>query len=102
MLFEEKIIVKNKNANQVIDALTSYPESSVKYNIFIQDLLRSNLLNESLIVSRRAVEFNPNAVSAWALIFVNPAASDQERIKAKDEILRLDPLNREVFSYKFK
>lgn len=94
--------VKNKNANQVIEALTSYPESSVKYNIFIQDLLRSNLLNESLIVSRRAVEFNPNAVSAWALIFVNPAASDQERIKAKDEILRLDPLNREVFSYKFK
>ena len=94
--------VKNKDANQLINALTLYPESSVKYNIFIQELLRSNLLEQSLEVSRRAIKFNPNAVSAWALIFINPKAPLNERIQAKTEILRLDPLNTEVFDYKLE
>ena len=94
--------VKNKDANQLINALTLYPESSIKYNIFIQELLRSNLLEQSLEVSRRAIKFNPNAVSAWALIFINPKAPLNERIQAKTEILRLDPLNTEVFDYKLE
>lgn len=99
---ELMIGVKNKDANLVINALTSYPESSVKYNIFIQELLRSGLLDQSLQLSRRAAEFNPNAVSAWALIFVNPKAQKEERLNAKSEILRLDPLNTEVYNYKLE
>jgi hypothetical protein len=68
--------------------------------LFTQELLKSNLPKQALEMGRSAVRFNPNAVSGWALIFVNPEAPLSERLKAKKEILRLDPLNMEVFKYK--
>ena len=91
-----------KNGDMVIAALTSYPESSVRYNVFTQEFLKSNLLPQAVDLGRKAISFNPNAVSAWALIFINPQAPLEERIRARDEILRLDPLNTEVFKYKLE
>ena len=91
-----------KNGDMVMSALTAYPESSVKYNVFTQEFLKSNLLPQALELGREAVKFNPNSVSAWALVFVNPQAPLEERVKARDEILRLDPLNTEVFKFKLE
>jgi len=91
-----------KNGDMVMSALTAYPESSVKYNVFTQEFLKSNLQPQAVDLGRKAVKFNPNSVSAWALIFVNPQAPLEERIKAREEILRLDPLNTEVFKFKLE
>jgi O-antigen ligase len=92
--------VESKDAMLVMSSLNKFPQSSVKYNLFTQELLKSNLPKQALEMGRSAVRFNPNAVSGWALIFVNPEAPLSERLKAKKEILRLDPLNMEVFKYK--
>jgi O-antigen ligase len=91
-----------KNGDMVMNALTAYPESSVKYNVFTQEFLKSNLFPQAVDLGRKAISFNPNAVSAWALIFVNPQAPLEERTRARSEILRLDPLNTEVFKYKLE
>jgi O-antigen ligase len=91
-----------KNGDMIIEAVTAYPESSVRYNVFTQEFLKSNLLPQALDLGRKAVKFNPNAVSAWALVFINPQAPLEERIRARDEILRLDPLNTEVFKFKLE
>jgi O-antigen ligase len=92
--------LQNRNANQIMRAMTAYPESSVRYNIFTQELFKSNLLPQALEMGRAAINFNPDSVSAWALVFVNPQAPAEERKKAMAEILRLDPLNTEVFKVK--
>ena len=63
--------------------------------------MRSNLPIEALDVARSAVKFNQNAPSAWGLLLVNPSAPVEERQKAKEQILRLDPLNTEVLAFKF-
>ena len=89
------------NADLVVQAVKSYPESVSKYNLIGQELLRSNLPILALDVARSAVEFNPNAPSAWGLVLVNQSAPVEERQKAKEQILRLDPLNTEVFAFKF-
>lgn len=103
-LFKSDILLKQgireRNANIIMKALISYPESSTKYNVFVQELFKSNLLPQALEIGRAAASFNPNAVSAWAIIFVNPQAPMEERLEAKKQILRLDPLNTEVLSYK--
>lgn len=91
-----------KNGDMIIESVTAYPESSVRYNVFTQELLKSNLLPQALELARKAVEFNPNSVSAWALLFINPQAPLEERIRAREEILRLDPLNTEVFKFKLE
>jgi hypothetical protein len=94
--------MQSKDGAEVMRALTMYPESSVKYNLFTQELLKSNLPQQALEMGRAAIKFNPNAVSAWALIFVNPQAPISERLKARSEIIRLDPFNTEVYKYKLE
>ena len=97
-----KIGLALKNGDMIMKAVTAYPESSVRYNVITQEFLKSNLLPQALDLGRKAVSFNPNAVSAWALVFINPQAPLEERIRARDEILRLDPLNTEVFKFKLE
>lgn len=91
-------VIANKtgNASLAIESAKSYPESVIRYSRIGQDLLRSNLLLEALDLGRSAVKFNPNAPSAWGLILVNTSAPLEERIRAKNEILRLDPFNKEL------
>jgi hypothetical protein len=84
-----------------IQSAKSYPESSIRYSRIGQEFIKSNMPGPALELARTAVEFNPNAISAWALILVNNTATLEERVRAKNEILRLDPFNKEVKSLMF-
>lgn len=92
--------IRTGNGNLAIVAAKSYPESVIRYSRIGIALLNSGLYYQSLDVARSAVKFNPNAVSAWVLILVNESAPLSERQKAKNEILRLDPFNKEVMQFK--
>ena len=87
------------DANLVIKATTSYPESTVRYSLIGQELLTSGLTQQSLELARAGIEFNPNSPGLWALILVNPNAQKDERLVAKERILELDPLNKEVQNF---
>jgi O-antigen ligase len=88
--------IRTGDGNLAIVAAKSYPESVIRYSKIGSTLLTSGLYPQSLDVARSAVKFNPNAISAWILILVNESAPISERQKAKNEILRLDPFNKEV------
>jgi hypothetical protein len=64
--------------------------------------LDSGLPAPALYLAQKAVEFNPNAVSLWALILINPSASLEDRQASKERILELDPLNKEVKNFIIK
>ena len=100
---DNMFLVANKtgNANLAIQSALSYPESTIRYARVGQELLRSNLLPQALDLGRRAVAFNPNAPSAWALVLLNNSAPLNERIEAKKQILRLDPYNKEIRDVNF-
>jgi hypothetical protein len=89
------------NANLAVQSALSYPQSSIRYSRIGQELIKSNLPAPALELARSAVKFNPNAISAWALLLVNGTATLEERIKAKDEILRLDPYNKDMKTINF-
>jgi len=92
-------------ANKTGDALLalksakSYPESTVRYSRIGQALIDSNLAVQSLDLARSAVAFNPNAPSAWAMLLLNNSATYDERVRAREEVLRLDPFNEEVRAF---
>jgi len=90
------------NGDLLIKAATSFPESVVKYSQASRALLESGLPAPSLSLARSAVAFNSNSVALWALILVNPSAPLEERVKARDVILKLDPLNIEVRDFKIQ
>jgi hypothetical protein len=92
--------MRTGNGDLAIKSTTSYPESVLRYSVMSRALLDSKLPEQALYLARSAVEFNPNAVSAWVLILINPSAPINERESARSEILKLDPLNKEVKEYK--
>jgi len=91
--------MQKRDANLVIKATTSYPESTVRYSLIGQELLRSGLNVQALELARSGVKFNPNSAALWSLILVNPSATLNERINAKSKIIELDPLNNEVRNF---
>jgi len=87
------------DANLVMRATTSYPESTLRYSLISRELLDSGLSQQSLELARAGVEFNPYSAGLWALILVNPSAQISEKLEAKERILELDPLNVEVKNF---
>jgi len=88
-----------RDALLAVKAAKHYPESVVRYNLLGTDLYQSKLFDLSLEIGRSAVEFNPNSYQTWILILVNPNASLDERITAKNNLLRIDPFNRIIQEY---
>jgi O-antigen ligase len=90
------------NGDLAISAAKQYPESVLRYQIITRELLNSGLSSQALDLARSAVKFNPNSANLWALIVINPIAPIADRVEAKAEILKLDPLNKEVIDYVIK
>lgn len=88
--------LNTRNANIVINAVDSYPRSITKINLVGLQLLESNLGAQALEIARSTAKWNPNSPSGWGLILANPSASREERLKAKDKLLQLDPKNNKV------
>lgn len=91
--------MQTSDANLVMRATTSYPESTVRYSLISKELLNSGLNQQSLELARAGVAFNPNSAGLWAFVLVNPNAAMSERLEAKERILELDPLNVEVQNF---
>lgn len=96
----QMLAMSTTNGDLAIQSAQKFPESVLRYTVITRELLNSGLPQQALEVARSAVEFNPNSPNLWALILINPSAPIDERQKAKGEILKLDPLNKEVLNYK--
>ena len=90
---------KTGDALTAVKSAKMFPESSVRYQRIGLALYNSNLPELSLDVARSATIFNPNNLAGWFLILVNEKAPIEERRKAKNEVLRIDPYNKEALQY---
>lgn len=90
-----------KDALLAVKAAKTYPESVIRYNRLGAGLYESGLYDLSLDLGRSAVKFNPDSYLTWILILVNPSATYEERLAAKEKLIEIDPYNKVIRDYKF-
>jgi hypothetical protein len=71
------------------------PLSSMRLAQAAQTLERSGLNDLALKYARLGVEFNPNYDDAWETLYYIKNSTAAERIKAREQLIYLDPLNSE-------
>lgn len=91
--------LKNGDGNLGIKVVEKFPRSTTRYTTVARLLLESGENKYALDVARSTLNFNKNTLAAWGIIMINPLAPYEERLTAKQELLRLDPWNKEVTLY---
>jgi O-antigen ligase len=88
----------SRQVNKVEPALQgSYmsPISSFRLAEAVQLLENSKLHELAIEYARYGVEFNPDFFEAWRFLYYATNSTFEEKLKAKNEMVRLDPLNPE-------
>jgi hypothetical protein len=93
--------LKSGDLNKIENSLqTSYlsPQNSNRYVELFQLLEANKLYDLSYKYAKIATEFNPQSFDAWQLLYYSQKATPAEKATAKDNLLKLDPLNPNIFT----
>ena len=85
-----------RDANLLTSALAGtymVPINSFRLAQAVELLENSNLPDLAIQYARKGVEFNPNSFNAWQMLYLSTNSTPEEKDKAKQEMVRLDPLN---------
>jgi hypothetical protein len=92
--------LKSGDLNKIEKALQpSYltPQNSNRYVALFQLLESNKLFDLSYKYAKTATEFNPDSFEAWQILYYSQMATPAEKALAKNNLLRLDPLNPNIF-----
>ena len=92
--------LNSQDAILLLESTKNYPQFTYRYSTASRLLLESKAYDQSLEVALSAIEFNPNSVSPWAHIILNPLSSLEDKLKAKQELIKLDPSNKSLTDIK--
>jgi hypothetical protein len=88
--------LKSQNLDTIMSALKpSYfnPTDSARLVVAVTGLQSNNLNKEALEIARQGVTYNPDFTDAWKMLYYIPIATEAEKKLAKENLIRLDPLN---------
>ena len=88
--------LRSQNLDKILSALEpSYfnPTDSARLVAAVTGLQSNNLMKEALDIARQGVNYNPDFTDAWKMLYYIPIASETEKKVAKENLIRLDPLN---------
>ncbi len=71
------------------------PLNSVRISQAVQTLENSKLTDLAIEYARLGVKFNPRNTDAWKMVYYASKSSSQEKTKAKEKLIELDPRNEE-------
>ncbi len=69
------------------------PLNSFRLAQAVELLENSNLPDLAVQYARKGVDFNPNSFNAWQMLYLSTNSTPEEKDKARQEMVRLDPLN---------
>ena len=80
------------NAQGLVRAMKTWPQSTERYVLTSKVLASSNLSNDALNAIRESVKFDKDFYNGWFVLY-NSTTSSDEKIVALQNLKRLDPRN---------
>jgi O-antigen ligase len=74
-------------------SVRQWPQSVTRMTLAAQILREGNLPERSVVIAREAVQFNPMNYEAWKELWLQPNATESERVQALETMKKLDPFN---------
>ena len=93
--------LKSGDLNKIEKALqTSYlsPQNLNRYIALFQLLEANKLFDLSYKYAKVATDFNPHSSEVWLMLYYSQKATPAEKAIAKENLLKLDPLNPDVLN----
>lgn len=91
--------LRTGNGSLALQVVEMYPRSNLRYFTIAKLFWESGQNEYALKVARSATKFNDLSINAWGLIMINPLASYEERVFAREKVLQIDRFNKGVLNY---
>jgi O-antigen ligase len=85
--------LKSGDVLKIEASVRQWPQSVTRLTYVAQLLREGNLPDRSIVIAREAVRFNPKNFEAWRELYLQPNATESERVQALSTMKKLDPLN---------
>jgi hypothetical protein len=73
------------------------PQGSFRYASAAQLFESNKLYDQAYKYAKIGVEFNPDFFDAWKMLYYIQKSTPEERELAKKNLLRIDPMNKNIF-----
>ena len=84
--------IERGDTTGLTNAALQFPQDLFRIGKAAEILKDNKIEKESIYLVRQGVENFPNSFSAWALLYTNPWATEEERKVARIKLIQLDPL----------
>jgi O-antigen ligase len=85
--------VKSGDVLKIESSIERWPQSVTRIVLVARLLRENNLPDRSIVIARKAVEFNSSNFEAWQELSMQPKATESERVQALKKMKQLDPFN---------
>lgn len=95
-----KSALGSSSVAQIEEALTPgylNPQSAFRYASAAQLFESNKLYDQAYKYAKIGVKFNPEYFDAWKMLYYIQKTTPEERVLAKANLLRLDPMNKNIF-----
>jgi hypothetical protein len=95
-----KSALSSGSVEQIEKALTPgylNPQGSYRYASATQLFEANKLYDQAYKYAKIGVEFNPEFFDAWKMLYYIQKSTPEERELAKKNLLRIDPMNKNIF-----
>ena len=73
------------------------PQGSFRYASAAQLFESNKLYDQAYKYAKIGVEFNPDSFDAWKMLYYIQKSTPEERELAKKNLLRIDPMDKNIF-----
>ena len=91
---------RSGNVSLLANQLNQWPQDEVRYSRGVYLFLTNNFEDQALRSTLEGLEIFPRSSALWSYLYQNPLASPMQKNSARDNLIKLDPLNPEFSKLK--